>query len=59
MLFSPHRPVVINAGNFGSADIEIFWPSSLHEKFKAVGVNQLVTVREGAGIVPSKGWVEK
>jgi enediyne biosynthesis protein E4 len=46
-------------GNFGSADIEIFWPSSLHEKFKAVGVNQLVTLREGAGIVPSKGWVER
>jgi enediyne biosynthesis protein E4 len=46
-------------GNFDSADIEIFWPSSLHEKFKAVGVNQLVTLREGAGIVPSKGWVER
>jgi len=46
-------------GNFGSADIEIFWPSSLHEKFKAVGVNQLVTLREGAGIVPSKGWVDR
>ena len=46
-------------GNFGSADIEIFWPSSLHEKFKAIRANQLVTLREGAGIVPSKGWVER
>jgi hypothetical protein len=46
-------------GNFGSADIDVFWPSSLHEKFKAVGPNQLVTLREGVGIVPSKGWVER
>jgi enediyne biosynthesis protein E4 len=46
-------------GTFDSADIEVFWPSSLYEKFKAVGANQLVTLREGAGIVHSKGWVER
>ena len=45
-------------GTFNSVDIEVFWPNGLHEKFKAVGANQLVTLREGAGIVPSKGWVK-
>jgi hypothetical protein len=45
-------------GIFNSVDIEVFWPNGLHEKFKAVGANQLVTLREGAGIVPSKGWVK-
>jgi enediyne biosynthesis protein E4 len=45
-------------GTFNSVDIEVFWPNGLHEKFKAVGVNQLVTLREGVGIVPSKGWVK-
>ena len=46
-------------GIFDSVDIEVFWPNGLHEKFKAVGTNQLVTLREGAGIVPSKGWVKR
>jgi hypothetical protein len=45
-------------GTFNSVDIEVFWPNGLHEKFKAVGANQLVTLREGVGIVPSKGWVK-
>ena len=45
-------------GSSTVVDLEIFWPNGLHEKFKAVGANQLVTLREGAGIVPSKGWVK-
>jgi hypothetical protein len=39
-----------------TADIEIHWPNGLLEKIKGVAANQLVTVKEGAGIVPSKGW---
>ena len=46
-------------GTSNLADIEVFWPNGLHEKFKEVGANQLVTLREGAGIVPSKGWAKK
>jgi enediyne biosynthesis protein E4 len=46
-------------GTFGSIDIEIYWPNGLHEKFKGVQANQLVTLREGAGIVPSKGWAKR
>ena len=46
-------------GSCDSAEIEVYWPNGLNEKFKAVGVNQLVILREGAGIVPSEGWVKK
>ena len=38
------------------ADIEIRWPSGLKENFKAVAADQLITVKEGAGIVPGAGW---
>jgi hypothetical protein len=43
-------------GTFTAADIEVFWPNGLRERFKAVPTNQLLTLREGSGIVPSKGW---
>jgi enediyne biosynthesis protein E4 len=46
-------------GPSSSADIEIFWPNGLRERFKRVAANQLVTLREGAGIVASKGWPKK
>jgi len=46
-------------GTFGSVDIEVFWPNGLHEGFSNVKANQLVTLREGAGIVPSKGWTKE
>jgi hypothetical protein len=39
-----------------SADVEIFWPNGLHEKFKNIAANQLLTLREGTGQIPSKGW---
>ena len=43
-------------GNVTVADIEIYWPNGQRETLKRVPANQLVTVREGAGIVASKGW---
>ncbi|HKW35650.1 MAG TPA: CRTAC1 family protein [Candidatus Acidoferrum sp.] len=43
-------------GNSSSADVEVFWPSGLHEKFKGIGANQLVTLKEGVGRVPNRGW---
>jgi enediyne biosynthesis protein E4 len=39
-----------------SADVEVFWPNGLHEKFKGIASNQLLTLREGIGPVTSKGW---
>jgi hypothetical protein len=38
------------------ADIEIYWPSGLHERYQQILANQLVTVREGKGLVPNRGW---
>ncbi|HEY3625373.1 MAG TPA: CRTAC1 family protein [Terracidiphilus sp.] len=43
-------------GSAGEAAVDVFWPSGLHEQYKAISPNRLVTIREGAGIVPNKGW---
>ncbi|MGC2473900.1 MAG: CRTAC1 family protein [Candidatus Sulfotelmatobacter sp.] len=37
-------------------DVEIYWPSGLHERHNAITANQLVTIREEKGIVNNKGW---
>jgi enediyne biosynthesis protein E4 len=42
-------------GGFNTVDLDIYWPNGLHEQFKNVAANQLLTVREGVGIV-HKGW---
>jgi len=39
-----------------TADIEVYWPNGHLETLKAIHSNQLVTIKEGAGIVPSSGW---
>ena len=43
-------------GNEKTADVEIRWLSGLQEKLKAVAADQLITVKEGKGIVPGAGW---
>jgi hypothetical protein len=43
-------------GSATKAAIEIYWPSGLHERHEEIAVNQLVTVREGAGMVKNRGW---
>jgi len=37
-------------------DLDIYWPIGLHERHNAIPANQLVTIREGKGIVNNKGW---
>jgi hypothetical protein len=39
-----------------SADLEVRWPSGLQEKFKAVGVDQLIIIKEREGIVRCADW---
>jgi enediyne biosynthesis protein E4 len=39
-----------------SADIDVYWPSGLHEAFKGMSGNRLVTFKEGAGLVANRGW---
>ena len=41
-------------GGATSADIEVYWPMGSTEKFPAQGVDRLVTIREGHGIVQGR-----
>lgn len=43
-------------GNSLTADVEVFWPNGLHEKFRQIPANQLVTLKEGLGRIPNRGW---
>ena len=43
-------------GGFASVDVDIYWPNGLHEKYKGLAANQLITLREGSGIVKNEGW---
>jgi enediyne biosynthesis protein E4 len=43
-------------GDSKTVDVDIFWPSGEREALKNVPANQLITVREGVGIVKSRGW---
>jgi hypothetical protein len=38
------------------ADIEIHWPNGQKQELKGIKADQLVTIQEGKGIIPSKGW---
>ncbi|AXC16365.1 hypothetical protein ACPOL_7175 (plasmid) [Acidisarcina polymorpha] len=38
------------------ADVDIHWPAGGHDKFSAIKADQLITIQEGAGIVPNHGW---
>src|SRR5438309_5978443 len=43
-------------GNSPTVEVEVFWPSGLHEKFRQVSANQLITLKEGVGRIPNRGW---
>ncbi len=43
-------------GTSVSADLEIFWPSGQRQSYKGLAANQLVTIREGKGVVRNRGW---
>jgi hypothetical protein len=38
------------------ADVEIHWPNGQKQELKGIKADQLVTIQEGKGIIPSKGW---
>jgi hypothetical protein len=42
-----------------SVDISIRWPSGLHEELKGVAADQLIVIKEGAGIVTGQGWSKR
>ena len=43
-------------GTATSVDLDVYWPNGLHQVVKPISPNQLVTIKEGVGIVPSSGW---
>ena len=43
-------------GTSSAVDIDVYWPSGLHEAFKQLPTNQLVTIKEGVGRVSNRGW---
>jgi enediyne biosynthesis protein E4 len=43
-------------GQFKSVDVDVYWPNGLHERHQGLAANQLVTLREGTGIVSNRGW---
>jgi hypothetical protein len=43
-------------GNSASVDIDVYWPSGLHEVFKQIAPDRLITIKEGVGLVPNRGW---
>jgi len=45
-------------GNANFADIDVYWPNGLHETFKQVSANRLVTIKEGVGFVTNVGWAK-
>lgn len=36
--------------------VDVHWPNGLVESYKQLPINQLVTLREGTGIVANRGW---
>ena len=45
-------------GSSTLADIDVYWPSGLHETFKQIPANRLITIKEGLGPVPNRGWAK-
>ena len=43
-------------GSATAVDLDVYWPSGLHETFKQLSANQLVTIKEGVGRVANRGW---
>jgi enediyne biosynthesis protein E4 len=50
-LSSGDRRLHFGLGGVETAELEIVWPSGAREALKAVKANQLITVKEGAGII--------
>jgi hypothetical protein len=43
-------------GTVTSVDLEVFWPSGLHETHNNMAADKLITLREGTGSIPNKSW---
>jgi enediyne biosynthesis protein E4 len=43
-------------GGFDVVDLDIHWPNGMHEEYRKLSANRLVTLKEGEGIVSNRGW---
>jgi hypothetical protein len=43
-------------GSASAVDLDVYWPNGLHESYKQIAANRLVTLKEGVGVVPNRGW---
>jgi hypothetical protein len=50
-LWSSDRRIHFGLGAAASADLEIAWPSGAREVVKSVAADQLITIKEGAGVI--------
>jgi hypothetical protein len=41
-----------------SVDLDVHWPNGLTESFRHLPANRLITLREGVGPVPNRGWAK-
>jgi enediyne biosynthesis protein E4 len=46
-------------GTATTADVEVFWPSGIHQSFKVMPANQLAVIKEEGGILSGAGWSKK
>ena len=56
VLFLQRFAFTLWLGRISSVDLDVYWPNGLHEQYKRLDANQLVTLREGSGIVRNQGW---
>jgi hypothetical protein len=45
-------------GDAATADVTVRWLNGATEKYPAVKCDQLITIREGHGLVPNFGWAK-
>ena len=50
------RRLHFGLGEVASVDLEIRWPSGQRQSFRKVAADQLVTINDQSGIVPSQGF---
>ena len=46
-------------GKITTADIDVYWPTGVNETFRGVAADQLLTIREGEGIVKGRPFAKK
>jgi enediyne biosynthesis protein E4 len=57
--FSSNDPRLhFGLGAAETADVEVRWPLGLVERFPSVAANQLLTLKEGAGVVTGRGFTK-